>query len=147
MTTAEQVPFTIPAWANSPKGYIAHQEKLQQFIEFFENIGIEVSLPKETGQWDKGIDATIDGKNYDLKSFPLRVNAHTMTWDSPRWEGEFPKYEGQLTDFYIHPNGDSVKDWYIIPASALRRSEYGYGPYYWRDSVSKVSDFIKWETK
>jgi len=143
MTVAEQVPFIVPSWAKSPKGYIAHQEKLKQFIEFVEAKGSKVSLPEETNTWDYGIDVIVDGLNFDIKSFTLRNDASTMTWESPRWKGELPKYEGTLTDYYIHPNGDSVEDWYVVPASALRRSYYNYPPFYWKDQVKKVSDFVK----
>lgn len=153
MSLANSVNMIPPSWCNSPRGYVKHQNLLKHLIYFFEELGILLELPPEyQTHWDYGVDLIInDCINIDFKSFGLREDRLTYTWDSPHWKGKFaPKYSTSLTHYFIHPFGDSIEDWKVAKFNSvntsIKRDKLNkpiFAPFYWKEDggVESLSSF------
>ena len=133
-----------PNWdPNSMKGYRRHQKVLVAFIEFCLEQGWIVDLPifAEDAGWDYGIDVFVNGKAIDLKSFGLREDAKTKTFDSPAYAGKgaHPK---SLTEWLVFaPTGSSADTWEAAPFKRQQKSYKGYAPFFWKNDVISFSEF------
>jgi hypothetical protein len=113
-----------PDWApHSLEGYRRHQKVLVSFIEYCFEKGWTVDLPifdEDTG-WDHGIDVFVNGKAVDLKSFPLREDAKSKTFDSPAYNGKGP-HPKSLTDFLVFaPQNTKPDAWEVAPFKLMRK--------------------------
>ena len=143
MTIIPSIPTTPQSWCKSPSGYVRHQALLIQLVEWLESQDIEVSIPEDTGSWDNGVDLYIMGIPVDLKSFGLQSYGSSYTWDSTYYKGRpRPLYDGSLTEWFIHPNGDDPSDWIAAPAECLRTSKYNLPPYYFQDDAISMSNLV-----
>jgi len=139
MTIAQTIPLTPQPWNRNPDGYVRHQLKLKELVEWLESREIPVRLPEDTGTWDKGIDLYIGDTRIDLKSFGLDVYRKTCTWSSTYYEGRpAPLYSGTETDYFVHPTEGPPSEWIAARASDLRTSHYGHAPFYYKDCVVTV---------
>jgi hypothetical protein len=139
MKVSETIPMTPQSWNKNPEGYVRHQTKLKQLVEWFEANGIDVSLPKDTGSWDKGVDLIASGTRIDLKSFGVEPYGISYTWSSRYYKGRpAPIYSETETDYFIHPMGDNPEKWIVAPASELRTSKYNLPPYYFQSVCMTV---------
>ena len=137
------IPTTPQKWNRYPKGYVKHQHFLVQLVEWLESQGAEVQIPEDTGSWDKGVDLIVNGLCVDLKSFGLQAYGSSYTWDSTYYKGRSrPLYDGSLTEWFIHPNGDDPSDWIAAPAECLRTSKYNLPPYYFQDDAISMSNLV-----
>lgn len=142
--TSEQVPLVPQSWCRNPEGYVKHQCYLKRFIEFLEENQINSTLPPERKSWDRGVDVTIQNFGHvDVKGFTVISGPKTITWDSPYWEGkDKPLYSESLTDYFLHPFGNDVREWVVAPASSLFTSFNGSAPFYWSNKCFTVQDLI-----
>ena len=133
-----------PNWnPHSMEGYRRHQKVLVSFIEFCLEQSWTVDLPifDENEGWDYGVDVFVNGQAIDLKSFGLREDAKTKTFDSPAYNGKgaHPK---SLTSWLIFaPLGSSADTWEAAPFKRQQKSKYGYAPYFWKKDVVSFSEF------
>ena len=144
MKTSELIPLTPQDWCRNPKGYVTHQRFLKLFVEYLEEHGVVSVLPPDRKSWDRGVDLHIQGLgNIDSKGFSLIEGPKSFTWESSFWSGrKRPLYNESLTDFFVHPLGNSVADWIIAPASSLTTSYFGDAPFYWKDRCQTVKQAI-----
>ena len=157
MKTVTNVWETIPTesppiWAKNPHGWRKHQLLLVQFCKALEKLGIQVKLPKEVpGQkHDNGIDLLV-GPNeiaFDLKSFWLRKDYKTRTWDSPvhrKTEGRKAFYTGKVTEQYIHADPEvPVSQWLVCRAAGLRRSYFpNRAPFYYHKDIQTLNSWLE----
>lgn len=144
MSIIPLIPLKPQAWNKNPEGYVRHQKLLVELVEWLENEGIEVSLPEDTGTWDKGVDLYIRGIPVDLKSFGLQAHGSSYTWDSPYYRGRSrPIYTESLTEWFVHPTPGPVSEWIAGPTNGLRTSKYGYAPYYFQNATRTVSKLVQ----
>jgi len=135
-----------PDWApHSIDGYRRHQKVLVSFIEYCLEKGWTVDFPVfgEDAGWDYGVDIFVNGKAIDLKSFPLREDAKTKTFDSPAYNGKgaHPK---SLTDFLVFASQDTSPDvWEVAPFKRQQKSKYGFPPFFWKNDVMSFSEFSR----
>lgn len=133
-----------PNWEpKSMKGYHRHQTVLVSFIEFCLARGWIVELPifEEDAGWDYGVDVFVNGKAIDLKSFGLREDAKSKTFDSPAYNGKgaHPK---SLTEWLVFaPTGSSADTWEVAPFKRQQKSKYGFPPFFWKNDVISFSEF------
>jgi hypothetical protein len=127
----------------SMEGYRRHQKVLVSFIEYCFEKGWTVDLPifnKDMG-WDHGIDVFVNGKAVDLKSFPLREDAKSKTFDSPAYNGKGP-HPKSLTDFLVFaPQNTKPDTWEVAPFKRMRKSYYNLPPFFWKKDVVSFSQF------
>jgi len=132
------------AWCKNPTGYTRHQLLLSTLVCELEKRDLELTLPPERDGWDEGVDLILGNIAVDLKSFSLREGPRSFTWDSPFWDGKpAPRYLGAKTDYYIHPFGESLKQWKVAKAGGLRSSLYGGPPFYYKADVSTLAFFLE----
>jgi hypothetical protein len=135
-----------PNWTpNSIQGYYRHQRVLGTFIKFCLELGCTVELPifEENANWDYGVDVVVNGLIIDIKSFGLREDAKTKTFDSEayRGKGHCPK---SFTKWLIFvPEGSSPSLWEAAPFHKQRKSKFGYPPYFWKSDVVHFSK-LQW---
>ena len=140
----KEIPLTPQPWNKNPHGYIRHQSFLYDLVQWLETQSVPVSLPEDTGTWDKGVDLYVGDLRIDLKSFGLDVYSKSLTWQSPYYRGRrAPIYNGTETDYFIHPTDGPPSEWIVAPISALRTSKYGYQPYYIKDQCVTVAELVQ----
>lgn len=134
-----------PDWdPKSIEGYRRHQKVLVSFIEFCLGRGWTVELPifKEDAGWDYGVDVLVNGKAIDLKSFGLREDAKSKTFDSPAYNGKGANPKS-LTDYLVFaPLGTMPDAWEVAPFKRQQKSKYGYSPFFWKNDVISFSKFV-----
>ena len=144
MTILQTIPLTPQPWNKNPDGYVLHQSYLYELVHWLESQSIPVSLPEDTGSWDKGVDLFIRDTRIDLKSFGLDAYMKSYTWQSSFYRGRrAPIYEGTKTDYFIHPTDGPPSEWIVAPASALRTSKYGHQPYYAKNRCMTVAELAQ----
>ena len=144
MTIAQAIPLTPQPWNKNPGGYVYHQLKLKELVEWLEANGATVSLPEDTGTWDKGVDLYINGLPVDLKGFGLLAYDKTYTWDSSYYQGRpRPLWAGSLTQWFIHPTDGDPSTWIAAEVYDLHTSKYGHAPYYFKDTCIDMAEFIR----
>jgi hypothetical protein len=133
-----------PDWdPRSMEGYRRHQKVLVSFIEYCFEKGWTVDLPvfSEDSGWDYGVDVFVNGKAVDLKSFPLREDAKSKTFDSPAYNGKGP-HPKSLTEWLVFaPPGTSAEVWEAAPFKRMRKSFYNLPPFFWKNDVVSFSEF------
>ena len=144
MKVSETIPMTPQSWNKNPDGYVRHQLKLKELVEWFESRRIPVRLPEDTGTWDKGIDLYVGDLRIDLKSFGLRTNMKSLTWESTYYEGRpAPMYAESETDYFIHPTEGDPSTWVAARASSLKTSLYGFAPFYYHHDCVTVDKLVQ----
>lgn len=139
-----KIPLTPQPWNKNPRGYIRHQSFLYELVQWLETQDVPLSLPEDTGTWDKGVDLIIRDTRIDLKSFGLDVYSKSLTWRSRYYRGRrAPIYKGTETDYFIHPTDGPPSEWIVAPISALHTSKYGYQPYYVKDQCMTVAELVQ----
>ena len=136
--------LTDPDWApHSIDGYRRHQKVLVSFIEYCLEKGWTVDLPVfgEDAGWDYGVDIFVNGKAIDLKSFPLREDAKTKTFDSPAYNGKGAHPKSLTAWLIFAPPGTSAEAWEAAPFKRQQKSKYGFAPYFWKKDVVSFSEF------
>ena len=138
------IPTTPQAWNRNPAAYVKHQLLLVELTDYLLSQGIEVEIPEDRDGGDNGIDFSVVGLNFDLKSFGLVEANKTYTWDSPYYVTNRPQtdFDWCQTDMFVHPEGDHPGSWRICAAALLRKSIYGYAPYYFKDKTGTIDEFI-----
>ena len=144
MTVSETIPMTPQSWCRNPDGYVRHQIKLKELVEWLESQAVSLALPEDTEGWDKGVDLHLSGLRIDLKSFGLDSYSKSLTWKSEHYRGRrAPIYSGTETDYFIHPTEGDPSTWIAAPASALRTSKYGHQPYYFKADCMTVAELVQ----
>jgi hypothetical protein len=144
MKVFEAIPLTPQSWNRNPNGYVQHQLKLRELTEWLESQDVPVSLPIDTGGWDKGVDLIVDGSRWDLKGFQLESYSKSLTWSSTYHQGRpAPIYNGTETDYFVHPTDGDPSTWIVAPIFALHTSKYGYQPYYDKAACMTVGELVQ----
>ena len=144
MNVSDTIPLTPQLWCRNPNGYVRHQSYLYELVRWLETQGVPVSLPEDTGTWDKGVDLYVGDTRIDLKSFGLDVYSKSLTWRSKYYRGrQAPIYKGTETDYFIHPTDGPPSEWTVAPISALHTSKFGYQPYYAKDQCMTVAELVQ----
>ena len=85
----------------------------------------------------------INGIPVDLKGFGLLARGSPYTWESEFHRGRpRPLYNGSLTEWFVHPAGDSPSQWVAATADSLRTSKYGFAPYYFQSDAITMEQFV-----
>ena len=140
----QTIPITPQTWNRNPKAYVKHQLLLVKLVDYIQAKSFDVEIPKDRKGGDNGIDFMVDGFKFDLKSFGLKEAYKSYTWDSPFYLRHRPQtdFDWCQTDIFVHPDGDNPGHWKICKAHNLRNSFYGYAPFYFKNDVGTIDEFI-----
>ena len=139
----DSIPTSPQDWNRNSKGYVKHQLLLVKLVAWLEEQGAEVQIPEDRNGWDRGVDLIVNGLPVDLKGFGLQAHGSSYTWDSEFYRGRpRPLYRGSLTEWFVHPTGDSPSEWIAAPVDSLRTSKYGYAPYYFQADAITMGQFV-----
>jgi len=138
------IPTVPQSWNRNPAAYVRHQLLLVELTDYLQSKDIEVTIPEDRKGGDNGIDFMIMGLNFDLKSFGLVEAYKTYTWDSPYYVNNPPQtdFDWCKTEMFIHPEGNHPGQWRICKARCLRKSHYGFAPYYFKLGTVTLDEFI-----
>ena len=144
MHVSDLIPLTAQPWNRNPDGYVRHQSYLYELVQWLETQGVPVSLPEDTGTWDKGVDLYVGDLRIDLKGFGLDVYSKSLVWSSTYYQGRSaPIYKGTETDYFIHSIDGPPSEWIVAHVSDLRTSMFGHAPFYYKDRCMTVADLVQ----
>ena len=136
--------MTPQPWNRNPHGYVRHQSYLYKLAQWLETQGVPVSLPEDTGTWDKGVDLYVGDLRIDLKGFGLDAYSKSLVWSSTYYQGRpAPIYEETETDYFIHATDDHPQTWIAARSSDLRTSMFGHAPFYYKDRCVTVAELVQ----
>jgi hypothetical protein len=99
------------------------------------NWKVELPVFPENSGWDYGVDALINGKIIDYKSFDLREDAESKTFNSPAYTGR-DRNDNALTELLIFGCVESpLKKWEAAFFQNVKKSHYALPPFFWKHEV------------